>query len=171
MIEAEAEIYKRGNRMRNTVLLALCMTVLVACSQLLDSQDSLWTTESQEYRMSNTDENEDAVQARTIDSELIAVDIAIQFHIEADSMETVRSSWSEINGNYREGFIRHITRSIIRDVMSLHQASDMFDDTDGIIETIRQEIETLLEQELDSEGFAIDGFLIHEIIFSDDYDG
>lgn len=175
MIEAEAEIHKKGNRMRNAVLLALCMTVLVACSQLLDSQDSLWTTESQEYRMtsenSSAEFDEDLTEARTIDGQEILVGSIIRFHIEVDYMETVRNTWSEVNGSYRDGLIRPTTRSIIRDVMSTHRASDMFNDTDGIRETIRQEIETRLDQELDSEGFAVDEFLILEIIFSDDYNG
>lgn len=149
--------------MKNVALLILIAVILSACSQL---QDNLWTTEPQEYSMINTDDDEDAIVARTIDGYEVWLEVTIIYHIEADEMELVRTHWSNIGG-YEEPLIRPMTRSTVRDIVATYLLSDLID---GM--TVQQELENEIELELieglGDEGFTVDDFIVNNIIYNTD---
>jgi|GEM_PF-5801350 len=152
--------------MQNVALLILIIVSLTACSQLTGNQDNLWTSNTQEYSMINTDENEDAIVARTIDGYEVGLEVTIIYHINADDMELVRTRWSESAGGYELALIRPMTRSTVRDVVATYLLNDLIGEMTAQQE-FEDEIELNLVECFGDEGFTVDDFIVNDIIYEE----
>lgn len=132
----------------------------------------IYRVSRQEYTMSgNSGEgarstSNDAIQARSIDGQEVALDATIIFAIEPEDVEVVHRNWSDVEQGYIEGLIRPQVRSIVRDVIAAAEAEQIFGDQRVIIQ---DQILENLRMELGPEGFTIVDFLLREINFSDSF--
>ncbi len=124
----------------------------------------------QEYTMSGVGnegarEGNDAVEARSIDGQEVTMDVTILFRIksDADNVNRIHLDWSDLAGSYREGLIRPVTRSVIRDVVSTFQAEEIYGAGRGDMQI---QIEDLLRVEFEERGFQLDNVLIRNVTFS-----
>lgn len=158
---------------------------------------TMYRVSRQEYTMSGiqgegAQSGNDAIEARSRDGQEVFVDVTIIYTIDPENVNTVHENWSDSTQGFEIGLIRPQLRSIIRDVIALAEAEQIFgsavgvtllDDEGNPIETetetnpnepqSREEVQTLIEERatvaLGEEGFTVIDVLLREINFSDEF--
>jgi regulator of protease activity HflC (stomatin/prohibitin superfamily) len=129
---------------------------------------TLLPTNQQEYTMSATNgegrqAGDDAVDARTQDGQSVSLDVTILYAVNPLKANVLFQEWREA---YEENFVRPVSRSIVRDVVSGYRAADIYGLERGQLEI---ELETQMRTALESQGLELTDFLVRDITFSDEF--
>ncbi|MDQ7027787.1 MAG: prohibitin family protein [Anaerolineae bacterium] len=152
---------------------------------------TIYRVSRQEYTMSqnsgegNRSNIDDGIQARSIDGQEVLVDITIIFTLDPENVNRIHENWSDVEQGYIEGLIRPTLRSLVRDVIATARAEAIFGSTeialaaDGTPDEenttpesrieVQNQIEELVKNELELEGFTVIQVLLREINFSPDF--
>ena len=133
----------------------------------------IYPISQQSYTMSNnTQEGDpnraDAIVARSIDGQEVNLDMTLIFRIADDSatINQLHRDWSDEPGGYREGLVRPVVRSVVRDVVAGFEAEAIY----GVgREEMQAEIETRLTERLAEDGIDVRDVLVRDISFSTDF--
>ena len=126
----------------------------------------IYDVSQQTYTMSDaTNEGNivgaDAIRARSIDGQEVRVDMTVIFNIDATKVRTLHTNWPQ--RNYVDGFIRPTTRSVVRDIVALLQAEDIYG---GSRDAMQQQIFDDLVPQFERQGLIISSALVRDINFS-----
>jgi regulator of protease activity HflC (stomatin/prohibitin superfamily) len=121
----------------------------------------------QTYTMSGTDtegnlRGDDAIRARSVDGQEVQVDLTVIFNIDPQNINTLHSNWPA--QNYVDGLLRPTSRSIVRDVVALLAAEEIYG---GSRELMQDRIASELTGQLVPQGIAVTSVLVRDINFSD----
>lgn len=108
-------------------------------------------------------QGDDSVQARTSDGQIVYVDASVIYALKPSAVVTVHVNWQS---TYQDGFVRPVSRGIIRDVVSGFGIEDVYGTKRAEVEN---SVTTELETKLDAEGFVLIDFVLRNISFSDEY--
>jgi regulator of protease activity HflC (stomatin/prohibitin superfamily) len=127
-------------------------------------------TVQQEYTMSGSilegaETGNDSVEIQTVDGQLAAIDVTINFRVNPDPVAVNRlySNWRD--RDYVAGFVRPATRSIVRDVASSFTAADLYGERNLVGDGMQEALTIAFEE----EGLELREFFLREIRFSDAY--
>lgn len=121
----------------------------------------------QTYTMSGTDtegnlRGDDAIRARSVDGQEVQVDLTVIFNIDPQNINTLHTNWPL--QNYVDGLLRPTSRSIVRDVVALLAAEEIYG---GSREIMQDRIASELTNQLVPQGIAVTSVLVRDINFSD----
>jgi prohibitin 1 len=131
---------------------------------------TLYPISQQQYTMSGT-ENEgqvrgnDAVQARTIDGQEVALDITVLYNVNPDGEEVnkLHVRWGQ---GYQDNFVRPTVRGLVRDVVSGYRAEEIY----GAQRTaMEDEMQKRIGDRFLQEGLQLTDLLVRDIVFSDSF--
>jgi regulator of protease activity HflC (stomatin/prohibitin superfamily) len=136
----------------------------------------LYDISVQNYTMSGTVgegqiQGDDAVRARTLDGQEVFLDLTVLYRVSDNNQDinTLHRKWfssSTGRSNYRDGYVRPTSRSIVRDVTSRFTAQ-------GIYGQQRTELannaEELLVVAFAEEGIILEELLLRDVTFSDQF--
>ena len=120
---------------------------------------------TQDYTMvGNAGEGEGVVDDsnRVVTSEglYVDLDLTVLYRIDPTMASNLRQEVG-IDGQYQSIIVRPTIRSIIRDVVSRYEASDIYGDSRS---TVQDEIEQSLITELEGRGIIIEQFLLRKVV-------
>jgi regulator of protease activity HflC (stomatin/prohibitin superfamily) len=123
----------------------------------------------QNYTMSSvTDEGQrggdDSVDATTVDGQPVALDVTIFYSIDPspDVINRFHTRW----GQNWEGFIRSTARTVVRDVVSVFRAENIYGE--GRVD-MQQRINDQMRQEFEQEGLVLNSVDVRGLRFSDTF--
>lgn len=127
---------------------------------------TLYPINQQDYTMSSINDEgvrqgNDAVDTTTSDGQPVGIDVTVFYAIspEPDKINTFHTRWGNNYGNY----IRSTARRIIRDVVALFRADDLY----GADRTLMsQQVNDQMRVALDGEGFILNRVDIRGLQFS-----
>jgi regulator of protease activity HflC (stomatin/prohibitin superfamily) len=124
----------------------------------------IYDVSQQNFTMSGTatSGDEGAIRSRSIDGQEVLIDLTIIFSIDPTQVATLHRNWPQ--RNYVEGFVRPTARSVVRDVVALLRAEQIYG---GSREQMQEEIYTDLVPAFQAQGLVLSSALIRDINFSD----
>jgi prohibitin 2 len=139
-------------------------------------QAVLYDIAVQNYTMSGTPaegsiQGDDAVRARTLDGQEVFLDITVLYSV-SDDLEDInglhRNWYNAASGrtNYRDGFVRPTSRSIIRDVTSRYTARGIYGEQRT---ELADEAEELINNRFTEEGLVMEDLLLRNVTFSSQF--
>ena len=129
---------------------------------------TIYSTEQQSYTMSGIStegrvQGNDAVEALTVDGQIVNVDITVIYRLSRDTLNQVHENW---RSRYEDDFIRPTVRAIARDVISRFEAEAIY----GIArEELQSQIEERLRTRMATEGLTLSNLLVRQITFNQDF--
>lgn len=127
---------------------------------------TFYPTNQLEYTMSATDfegsvRGDDAVDATTVDGQSLSLDVTVFYSISPaqDQINNFHRRW----GVNWENYIRSTSRTVVRDVVATYRAESIYGQ--GRVD-LQAEINELMEQELEREGFILNSVDIRGLQFS-----
>ncbi len=128
----------------------------------------LYPTTQQTYTMSGTSsegqiQGNDAVAARTIDGQEVALDISVIYAVNPDKVNELHVRWQT---NYQDNFVRPTVRGLVRDVVSGYRAEEIYGAGRTDMET---DMQTRIATRFDEEGLTLSDLLVRDIVFSDQF--
>ncbi len=136
----------------------------------------LYDVNVQNYTMSGLSaegqvQGNDAVRARTLDGQEVFLDLTILFRVSNDgeNINTLHRKWfdnTQGRPNFRDGFVRPTTRSIVRDVTSSFTAQGIYGDERT---ALANEAEVLLKESFAEEGLIVENLLLRDVTFSEQF--
>jgi regulator of protease activity HflC (stomatin/prohibitin superfamily) len=129
---------------------------------------TIYPIEQQQYTMSGIEREgalpgDDAVQARTVDGQVVRLDVSLLFGIDPNNVNTVHQRWRT---RYVNDFIRPTARGIVRDVVSRFRAEEIYGGGRGEME---DSIQAALEARMAEEGLILTDLLVRDINFSQQF--
>jgi regulator of protease activity HflC (stomatin/prohibitin superfamily) len=131
---------------------------------------TIYPINQQQYTMAGR-ENEgqvrgdDAVQARTVDGQEVALDITVLYSINptSDEVNKVHVRWGQ---GYQDNFVRPTVRGLVRDTVSGFRAEDIY----GELRTqMEDEMQTRIGERFAQEGLLLTDLLVRDITFSEQF--
>ncbi len=105
----------------------------------------------------------DAVQARTVDGQEVALDITVLYAVNPQKVNTVHVRWQT---GYQDNFVRPTVRGIVREVVAGFRAEDIYGEGRGEMELRMTERVT---ERFDAEGLILTDLLVRDISFSEQF--
>lgn len=129
---------------------------------------TLLPTNQQQYTMSATSNEgrssgDDAVAARTQDGQSITIDVTLLYAVNPAQANLLFREWRE---SYEENFVRPVSRSIVRDVVSGFRAAEIYGEARGALEL---ELENNMRTAMEEQGLELTDFLVRDITFSEEF--
>lgn len=117
-----------------------------------------------EARESQTSGN-DAVQARTVDGQEVALDITVLYNVSPvdNEINGLHVRWGQ---GYQDNFVRPTVRGFVRGVVSGYRAEDIYGTLRGQME---DEMEEGLRARFEEEGLQLTDLLVRDIVFSEQF--
>jgi regulator of protease activity HflC (stomatin/prohibitin superfamily) len=119
---------------------------------------TLYPTDQQAYTMAGTGED-GAVLARTLDGLEIAIDITVIYSLDPTHINSIHVRWGD---RYPDALVRPVTRTIIRDAVSLFEAARIYAE-DRI--AFAAAVEEQLTRRLGQENLIVSDIFISDIQF------
>jgi prohibitin 1 len=105
----------------------------------------------------------DAVNARTVDGQEVALDITVLYAVNPDKVNDLHKRWQT---GYQDNFVRPTVRGLVRDVVSGFKAEDIY----GIKRTdMENTMQTEIGKRFDQEGLTLTDLIVRDIVFSDQF--
>jgi len=104
---------------------------------------------------------DDAIRARSVDGQEVQVDLTVIFSIDPVNINTLHTNWPA--QNYIDGLLRPTSRSIVRDVVALLAAEEIYG---GSRELMQDQISQQLVSQLEGQGILVTSILVRDINFS-----
>jgi regulator of protease activity HflC (stomatin/prohibitin superfamily) len=128
----------------------------------------IYPISQQQYTMSgHTNEGalqgNDAVAARTIDGQEVALDVTVLYSVDAAKVNELHQRWQT---GYQDNFVRPTVRGLVRDVVSGYKAEDIYGEKRTDMENTMQ---TRIGERFDAEGLTLTDLLVRDIVFSDQF--
>jgi regulator of protease activity HflC (stomatin/prohibitin superfamily) len=147
------------------------------------NQPVIYSTESRNYTMTSVpDEGQDeAVEARTNDGQVVTVDVAIFYNIQADTANVLHVKWQN---RFENEFVRPATHAIIRQILADYTVGDIYSGaslgntvgTDGTIVVRPSKLPEMEKKMYDTmapsfreNGLNLQSVLLRNITFSDEF--
>jgi regulator of protease activity HflC (stomatin/prohibitin superfamily) len=126
----------------------------------------LYDVSQQTYTMSSSSNEgsvsgDDAVRARSVDGQEVLVDMTVIFNIDPENVSVLHRNWPQ--RNYVDGFIRPTVRSIVRDVIAVLQAEEIYG---GSRDAMQADILSDLVPLFEAQGLNLTSALVRDINFS-----
>jgi regulator of protease activity HflC (stomatin/prohibitin superfamily) len=128
----------------------------------------IYPINQQQYTMAGK-ENEgqvrgnDAVQARTVDGQEVALDVTVLYNVNPDKVNELHQRWQT---GYQDNFVRPTVRGLVRDVVSGFRAEDIYGQQRTQMEDTMQ---AKIGERFDQEGLTLTDLLVRDITFSDQF--
>ena len=103
---------------------------------------------------------DDSNRVVTSEGLYVDLDLTVLYRIDPTMASNLRQEVG-IDGQYQSIIVRPTIRSIIRDVVSRYEASDIYGDSRS---TVQDEIEQSLITELEDRGIIIEQFLLRKVV-------
>lgn len=105
----------------------------------------------------------DAVQARTIDGQEVALDVTVLYSVNPAKVNDLHRRWQT---GYEDNFVRPTVRGLVRDVVSGYRAEDIY----GELRTqMEDEMQAKISDRFDQEGLTLTDLLVRDITFSEQF--
>jgi regulator of protease activity HflC (stomatin/prohibitin superfamily) len=131
---------------------------------------TIYPISQQQYTMSGRElegqtRGNDAVQARTVDGQEVALDITVLYSVnpQGDEINKLHVRWA--NG-YQDNFVRPTVRGLIRDVVSGYRAEDIYGEARTAMEDSMQ---SRIGERFTQEGLILTDLLVRDITFSEQF--
>ena len=136
---------------------------------IMQQVSAVYDVRQQEFSMTaNPVENEtaldSAVQAQTKDGQQVQMDVTVIYRIIPEEADEIYRAWKD-NG-YIDGFVRPITRAVVRDVVSTFSAEEIYGEKRAELST---DIRVALEGRYGAANLQLIELVVREISFSDDF--
>jgi prohibitin 2 len=128
----------------------------------------MYPINQQTYTMSGSDNEgqvrgNDAVSARTVDGQEVALDISVIYGVNPENVNDLHRRWQS---GYQDNFVRPTVRGLIRDVVSGFRAEDIYGEARTDMENRMQ---TRIGERFEQEGLTLTDVLVRDITFSDQF--
>ncbi len=124
----------------------------------------------QEYTMAGQREEgnrlgDDAVEARTLDGQIVLVDVTVIYSVDTDpeNLNELHIRW---RSGYEENFVRPTVRGIAREVIAGFEAEDIYGERRADMET---EMQQRISDRFLEESLLLNDLLVRNIQFSDEF--
>lgn len=130
----------------------------------------LYPINQQQYTMAGREtegqvRGNDAVQARTIDGQEVALDVTVLYNVnpDGDEVNKLHVRWGQ---GYQENFVRPTVRGLVRDVVSGYRAEEIY----GAARTnMEDDMQERISVRFLQEGLQLTDLLVRDITFSDQF--
>jgi regulator of protease activity HflC (stomatin/prohibitin superfamily) len=103
----------------------------------------------------------DAVSARTVDGQEVALDITVLYNVNPDKVNDLHKRWQS---GYQDNFVRPTVRGLIRDVVSGYKAEDIYGQKRTAME---DDMQKRIGDRFEGEGLSLTDLLVRDITFSE----
>ncbi|NWF71014.1 MAG: hypothetical protein HXY40_18175 [Chloroflexi bacterium] len=129
---------------------------------------TIYPLQQQQYTMSRQSREgslagDDAVDARSVDGQVVRLDITVIFALNPDTINELHRRWQD---RYVNDFIRPTVRGVTRDIVSDFRAEDIYGTGRT---TMEEDMETALTTRFAEEGIILSDLLVRDITFSDEF--
>jgi regulator of protease activity HflC (stomatin/prohibitin superfamily) len=106
---------------------------------------------------------DDAVEALTKDGQSIRLEVTILFRINPAHANIIHVEWQN---RYEQGLVRPTVRSVTREVVGQFEVQEIYSEKRS---ELGQEIESQVQEKLESQGLQVTDVLVRNIEFSQEY--
>ncbi|MBN8621306.1 MAG: prohibitin family protein [Anaerolineae bacterium] len=105
-----------------------------------------------------------AVQAQTRDGQQVSLDVTVIYRVVPDQADELYRAWR--GDGFREGFVRPVTRSVVRDVVSTYSAEELYAEKRA---TLSPDIRDALDERYTGANLELMELVVRDIDFSPDF--